>query len=225
MSESVSNEKAWPSAVHPAVWAPVSDALLHGLVHTANNRIAALGGILQLQELELATPEEGIESIRGEFTKLRTLMERFRALSSKRGDAKVAAAMADALHGATLMLAQHGVARQWKVSLAEAPSDVAPVSLWPSDPLRFAVLLLLAAGGPAPGAEISVTTLQRDAWVEVTVLSPMPVEEVLARPEFIGLQAAAVAEGGSLTAVGTNANASVMVTLALPGATSVSGVA
>ncbi len=219
MSGSTGNGR---SAVSAEVWAPVSDALLHGLVHTAHNRIAALGGILQLQELDLATPKEGIQSVRDEFAKLRTLMERFRDLSTKRGEAKGAAVMGDALKAAALMLAQHGVARQWKLNITEAPSDVEPVLLWPSDPLRFAVLLLLAAGGPGPGAELMVTTLQNGASVEVTVISPMPVAEVLARPEFIGLQQAAAAEGGSLTAVGINENASVMVTLALPGLSSVS---
>jgi hypothetical protein len=198
-------------------WAPVGDALLHGLVHTANNRIAALGGILQLQELELATQDEGIQSVREEFAKLRTLMERFRDISSKRGAAKVAAVMADALNGAALLMAQHATARQWKLNITEAGSDVEPVLLWPSDPLRFACMLLLAAGGPGQGAEVLVATLQNGPMVEVTVVSPVSAAEVMARPEFIGLQAAAALEGGSLSAVAINENASVAVTLALPG--------
>jgi hypothetical protein len=199
------------------VWAPVGDALLHGLVHTANNRIAALGGILQLQELDLATPTEGIQSVRDEFVKLRALMERFRDVSSRRGDAKVAAVMADALKGAALLMAQHAAGRQWKLQIMEAGTDVEPVLLWPSDPLRFACLLLLAAGGPGPGAELVVTTLQMGGMVEVTVVSPMSAAEVMARPEFVGLQAAAALEGGSLSAEAINNNASVAVTLALPG--------
>ena len=198
-------------------WAPVGDALLHGLVHTANNRIAALGGILQLQELDLATPTEGIQSVRDEFAKLRTLMERFRDVSSKRGDAKVAAVMADALKGAALLMAQHATARQWKLTISEAGTDVEPVLLWPSDPLRFACLLLLAAGGPGQGAALEVTTLQMGPMVEVTVVSPMSAAEVMVRPEFVGLQAAAELEGGSLSAMPINENASVAVTLALPG--------
>lgn len=213
---SVSGIPKWTS-LSAEVWAPVGDALLHGLVHTANNRIAALGGILQLQELELATPTEGIESVREEFAKLRTLMERFRDIGSKRGEAKVAAVMADALNGAALLLAQHASARQWKLNITEVGSDVEPVLLWPSDPLRFACLLVLAAGGPGQGAELVVTTLQMGPMVEVTVVSPMPAAEVMARPEFLGLQAAAALEGGSLTAEAINENASVMVTLALPG--------
>ena len=67
-----------------------------------------------------------------------------------------------------------------------------------------------------------VTTLQNGASVEVSVIAPMPVATVLARPEFVGLQQAAVVEGGSLTATGINENASVMVTLALPGISSAS---
>jgi hypothetical protein len=207
------------SSLSAEAWAPVGDALLHGLVHTANNRIAALGGILQLQELELATPNEGIESVREEFAKLRTLMERFRDISSKRGDTKVAAVMAEALKGAALLMAQHGTARQWKLTITEAASDVEPVLLWPTDPLRFACLLLLAAGGPEQGAELLVATLQNGPMVEVTVVSPMNAAEVMARPEFLGLQAAAALEGGSLSAVAINQNASVSVTLALPGIT------
>jgi len=199
------------------VWEPVGDALLHGLVHTANNRIAALGGILQLQELELATPTEGIDSVREEFAKLRSLMERFRDVGSKRGDEKVPAVMAGALKGAALLMAQHATARQWKVTIAEAGTDVEPVLLWPSDPLRFACLLLLAAGGPGQGAALEVTTLQLGPMVEVTVVSPMSAAEVVVRPEFVGLQVAAELEGGSLSALAINKNASVAVTLALPG--------
>jgi hypothetical protein len=205
------------SSLSAEAWAPVGDALLHGLIHTANNRIAALGGILQLQELELATPEEGIQSVRDEFAKLRQLMERFRDISSKRGEAKVAGVMADALKEAALLMAQHATARQWKLNVTEAGSDVEPVLLWPSDPLRFACMLLLAAGGPGLGAEVLAATLQNGTMVEVTVVSPMPAAEVMARPEFVGLQAAAVLEGGSLSAVAINENASVAVTLALPG--------
>lgn len=209
--------KALRTSVSAEVWAPVGDALLHGLVHTANNRIAALGGILQLQELDLATPTEGIQSVREEFAKLRILMERFRDISSKRGEMKAAAVLADAVKAAALLLAQHSTARQWKLNITEAGSDVEPVLLWPSDPLRFACLLLLAAGGPGNGAELLVTTLQNGAMVEVTAVSPMPAAEVVVRPEFVGLQAAAAMEGGSLSAVAINENASVMVTLALPG--------
>lgn len=220
MSSSVNSGtsgKGLQSSLSAEAWAPVGDALLHGLVHTANNRIAALGGILQLQELDLATPTEGIQAVRDEFAKLRTLMERFRDISSRRGEAKVAAVMADALKGAALLMAQHASGRQWKLQIMEAGTDVEPVLLWPSDPLRFACLLLLAAGGPGHGAELVVTTLQMGGMVEVTVVSPMPAAEVMARPEFVGLQAAAVLEGGSLSAEAINNNASVAVTLALPG--------
>jgi hypothetical protein len=114
-------------------------------------------------------------------------------------------------------MAQHSTARQWKLNITEAGSDVEAVLLWPSDPLRFACLLLLAAGGPGQGAEVLVATLQNGPMVEVTVVSQMPAAEVMARPEFVGLQAAAALEGGSLSAVAINENASVAVTLALPG--------
>lgn len=219
MSVVNSNASSKPvrSSVSAEVWEPVGDALLHGLVHTANNRIAALGGILQLQELDLATPTEGIQQVRDEFAKLRTLMERFRDISSKRGDAKVATVLSEALKGAALLMAQHATARQWKLTIAEAASDVEPVLLWPTDAMRFACLLLLAAGGPGANAEILVATLQNGAMVEVTVVSPMSAAEVVLRPEFVGLQAAAALEGGSLSAVAINENASVSVTLALPG--------
>lgn len=212
---SSTSERPVRSSLSVEVWAPVGDALLHGLVHTANNRIAALGGILQLQELDLATPTEGIQQVRDEFAKLRKLMERFRDITSKRGDAKVASVMAEGLGAAALLMAQHAAARQWKLTITEAASDVEPVLLWPSDLIRFSCVLLLAAGGP--GAEILVATLQNGAMVEVTVVSPMPAAEVMLRPEFVGLQAAAALEGGSLSAVAINANTSVAVTLVLPG--------
>ncbi len=205
------------SSVSADVWAPVVDALLHGVVHAANNRTAALGGILQLQELELATPKEGIQSVRDEFVKLRALMERFRDLGSKRGDKKEASVIGDALESAALLLAQHATARQWILTIMEAAPDVEPVLLWRSDPLRFACLLILASGGPGVGAELLIATLQNGAMVEVTVVSPMSARAVMGRPEFAGLQAAAALEGGSLTAVPINENASVAVTLALPG--------
>lgn len=205
------------SSVSAEVWAPVGDALLHGVVHAANNRIAALGGILQLQEMELATPQEGMQSVRDEFAKLRTLMERFRDLGSKRGEKKEATVIADALKGASLLLAQHSTARQWKLSITEAAPDVEPVLLWATDPLRFACLFILASGGPDIGSELLITTLQNGEMVEVTAVSPMNLAAVMKRSEFVGLQQAATAEGGSLTAEPINDNASVMVTLALPG--------
>ena len=203
------------SSVSAETWAPVQDALLNGVVPAANNRVAALGGILQLQELEIATPQEGIKSVRDEFAMLRTLMERFRELRAKRGERKEPARLTEALRGASLLLAQHAEARQWTLKIAEEPRDVEPVLLWPSDPMRFAVLLVLAGGPEESGGAVEMITLQNGPVVELTLLSPVSAAVVELRPECIGLRAAAVLEGGTLTAVSTPAG--VAMTLGLPG--------
>lgn len=204
------------SSVSAEAWMPVHDALLHSVVHAANNRVAALGGIIQLQDLELATPPEGIRAMREEFQRMRTLMERFRELTLQRGEKKEAVRFTDALRRAEPLLALHTSTRSWKLTIADEPADVAPVLLWPSDPLRFACLLVIAAAsGETPG-EIYIGTLRNGAMTEVTVVAGSPLATVEARAEYVALREAVEREGGRLVATATNAGASVELTLALP---------
>ena len=204
------------SSVSADAWIPVDDALLHSVVHAANNRVAALGGIVQLQDLELATPAEGIRAMREEFQRMRTLMERFRDLTLRRGDKKEALRFTDALRRAEPLLALHTATRSWKLTIADEPSDVGPVLLWPSDPLRFVCLLVIAAtSGETPG-EVYIGTLRNGTMTEVTVVAGSPLATVEARAEFIALREAVEREGGQLSATATNAGASVEITLALP---------
>src|SRR5690606_17435651 len=96
---------AWHYAVSAADWASVSDACLQGVVHACNNRVAALGGIVQLQDHKLASAEEGFASLREEVVRFRALMELLRALMARKGEKREPARMVEALRAAAALLA------------------------------------------------------------------------------------------------------------------------
>lgn len=205
------------SSIRAEAWLPVLDGLLHGVVHAANNRVAAMNGLMQLQDLSLATPAEGVKSMREETGKLRTLMERFRDLQLRRGDHKEPSRISDAFKKAQPLMALHTSARNWALTVADEPEDVEPVLMWPSDPLRFACLLILAAAsGPTP-SEIYVGILRSGEMTEVMAVVRSPATAVEASAEYRALAEGAAREGGSLTVTPTNGDASVTITLALPG--------
>lgn len=206
-----------PSAVDADVWSGVLDELLHGVVHAANNRVAALGGILQLQDHGLATPSEGIAALRDEVARLRTLMERFRDLTTKRGEQREALRFSDALRASQLVLAHASATRNWQVTVADEGPDVEPVLLWPADPFRFATLLLLAAGAETKTGELFAAVLRNGDFTEVSVVAPGQREATEASLAYRALAEAAQREGGQLRCDATNHGASVELTLVLPG--------
>lgn len=204
------------SAVRAEDWLPVQDEMLQGLVHSCNNRVAALSGLMQLQEHGLAEPQEGIVAVTEEVKRLRTLLDLFRAICGRRGEQREARRLEDALQTAMSVLAHHHGARRWDLRMSESV-QAEPVLLWPSDALRLPVLLLLAAGAGTPEGgivEAAVTSVGAESVVTVTGGGSEP--GVRARPEFAALQHAVTAEGGSLGCAPGMTEASVTVTLALP---------
>lgn len=210
-------KQAWHSSVSAEEWALVHDALLQGVVHACNNRVAALGGIVQLQEHALATPQEGFASLKAEVPRLRAMMELFRALMARRGDKREPARMSECVRGAAALLAHHPVARQWTVRVDDEPADAEPVLLWPTDQLRFAILLLLAAGGEAPSGELRVSVLKSGKHTSVSVIAAGHAAAVGASAEFVALRRAAEREGGTLTVSTYGGESGVGVTLTLLG--------
>lgn len=186
------------SAVRAEDWAGVHDELLHGVVHTANNRIAALGGIVQLQENNLMDAAEALGQLREEVALLRALMLKFRALTVHRAPARAPARLGGVLRGAMDVLAHHAVARNWTVTVTEEPDAVPPVNLWAADHLRFGVLLVLAAGAGTAKGEHLVMFSTAGSNAEVTVTAQNSVGAVTGAAEFQALARAAALEGGSL---------------------------
>ncbi|MBX3174288.1 MAG: HAMP domain-containing histidine kinase [Gemmatimonadaceae bacterium] len=186
------------SAVRAEDWANVHDELLHGLVHTANNRIAALGGIVQLQENDLMEADEALTQLRDEVARLRALMLKFRAMTVRRAPSREPVRLGDVLQGTVDVLAHHAVARNWTITLTEEAGDVPPVNLWAADHLRFGVLLLLAAGAGTAKGEYFVTFAAPAASAEVTVTAQNSAEVISASAEFEALSRAATSEGGAL---------------------------
>lgn len=210
-------ERELRSSVDAAAWAAVHDELLHGVIHAANNRVAALGGIVQLQEHGLATPTESLTSTRDEVARLRALMEAFRDLTVRRGEQREAVRLSDALNSAKRILSFPSATRGWTVTIADAGDDVRPVLLWPADPFRFATLLLVAAGSGNKVGEFFAAVLRSGAFTEASVVGPGTVAAVQGSRAYQALVEAAEREGGSVRVEPTNHGASVELTLALPG--------
>jgi hypothetical protein len=212
-------KQAWHSSVSAEEWAPVHDALLQGVVHACNNRVAALGGIVQLQEHALATPQEGLASLKNEVPRLRAMMELFRSLMARRGDKREPARLSECVRSAAALLAHHPVARQWTVRVNDEPADAEPVLLWPTDQVRFAILLLLSAGGDAPSGELRVSVLKSGKRTSVSVVATGSATAAAASAEFVALKRAAEREGGTLEVAAYGGVGGVQVTLTLLGLT------
>jgi hypothetical protein len=210
-------KQPWYSSVAADDWAPIHDALLQGVVHACNNRVAALGGIVQLQDHALATPQEGFASLKAEVPRLRAMMELFRALMARRGDKREPVRLSECARGAAALLEHHPVARQWTVRVDDEPADAEPVLLWPTDALRFALLLLLAAGGDAPSGELRVSVLRNGKRTTASVVTTGNAAAAEASAEFLALRRAAEREGGTLVATTYGGHEGVQVTLTLLG--------
>lgn len=205
------------SAVPPERWFPVYEALMHGLIHACNNRVAALSGITQLHEAQLSTSDEGMQQLAVEVEKLRQLMLMFRAASSSGGARREPMHMAEALRTAAALLAFHHDVRSVPFTAPEDAPDVEPVYLWPADPLRFALLAYLSvAQGLSRGSGVATSVARVLDETLVTMTAPGVEASVKARPEYVTLAEAAALEGGSLSCA-TGPAGSVMLLLALPG--------
>lgn len=205
------------SSIGAEHWLPVYEALVQGLIHACNNRVAALSGISQLYEAQLSTGAEGMQQLAGEVEKLRALMVLCRSGAAARGGRREPVRMGEALQGAVALLAYHLEARQAHFTAPEDGGDVEPVMLWTGDALRFALLAYLAAAADAgKGGGVTASLARVGDETVVTVTAPGREDALRARPEFIGLVAAAEREGGS-AGCATGPAGTVLLTLALPG--------
>lgn len=206
------------SAFTPEEWHLVGDAVYGGVVHACNNRVAALGGLVEMHEHRLAEAVDVISTLREEVLRFRALMELLRALMFRRGERREPVRLVDALRGAAALLAHHPVARQWKITVADEPPDVEPVLLWPTDPLRFGVMLLLLAGCESHAGELRAAVLRKGKQTEASVVSAASVDAITDHPAFTALARAAERERGTLE-VKPYAGTSSSVVLRLPGLT------
>lgn len=196
----------------------MQDALMQGLVHACNNRVAALSGISQLHEVQLSTGDEGMQQLAGEVEKLRSLMGLFRSLLAGRAARREPARMGEALQTAAALLAYHLDVRQAHFDAPQESGEVEPVLLWPGDAMRFAVLAYLAAAVGAGKATVEGVIARVGDETVVSVTSPGTVDSVRASAEFSALQAAAERAGGSALC-GDALGDHILLTLALPGLT------
>jgi hypothetical protein len=205
------------SAIAPEHWLPVHEALMQGLVHACNNRVAALSGIAQLHDAQLSTSDEGMQQLTGEVERLRQLMGMFRLATTPRGRRREPARMGEALRAAAALLAYHLEARQFQYTAPEDSPDVEPVLLFTGDAVRFAVLAYLAAAsGAGKGGGVTASVARVLDETLVTISAPGGDAALHARPEFVALAAAAEREGGSLRST-AGPEGSVLLILALPG--------
>ncbi|WKW10961.1 hypothetical protein Strain138_000194 [Pseudogemmatithrix spongiicola] len=205
------------SAVAAEHWLPVHTALVQGLVHACNNRVAALSGITQLYEAQLSTSEEGMQQLGGEVERMRQLMAMFRLVSATGGSRREPARMGEALRSAAALLAYHLEARQAQFTAPEDSPDVEPVLLLTGDPLRFALLAYLAAAaGAGKGGGVTASVARVLDETLVTITAPGREADLRAREEFTALAQAAEREGGSLRSA-PGPDGSVLLLLALPG--------
>lgn len=204
------------SAVAPERWLPIHEALLQGLVHACNNRVAALSGITQLYDAQLSTSEEGMQQLSAEVERLRQLMALFRVATSPRGTRREPARMGEALKAAASLLAYHLEARQAHYTAPDDPPDVEPVYLLTGDSLRLALLAYLATGlGAGKGGGVTASLARVGDETLVTVTAPGQEAMLRARPEYAALAEAAQREGGSLHCA-AGPDGTVLLMLSLP---------
>lgn len=206
------------SAIRAADWLPVHQAVLAGLVHACNNRVAALSGIAQLYEAQLSTGDEGMQQLLGEVEKLRSLMGLFRLALNGRSARREPSRMGEALQAASAMLAHHLDARHSRFDAPAESGEVEPVLLWPGDAVRFAVLALLAAGAEAGKGTVESTIARVGDETVVAITAPGSESVVMARLEFAALAYASEREGGTVNCASISAG-TILLTLALPGMT------
>lgn len=209
------------SSIRADDWLPVHQALLAGLVHACNNRVAALSGIAQLYEARLSTGDEGMQQLLGEVEKLRALMGLFRLALNGRSARREPSRMGEALQTAATLLAHHLDARHSRFDAPPESGDVEPVMLWPGDAVRFAVLALLAAGSDAGKGTVESTIARVGDETVVAITAPGSEGVVMARSEFAALAYACEREGGTVNCASISAG-TILLTLALPGMTKAS---
>lgn len=207
------------SSVAPAEWLPIVEELLEGAGHAMGNRIAALSGIAQLLEANLASREEGARAVSLDAKLLRPHMDLLRALAVKQSDRREPARASEQLRAAAGLLAQHSAGRVHRIEIADEPADVEPLLLWPADHLRAPLLLLLASTeGAKKDLVVRVSIHAHEGAVLITARTPLTPAEVEGAARFAALQRFAKLEGGACTSAAAPDGTTALV-LELPGLT------
>jgi hypothetical protein len=206
------------SAIRADDWLPVHQALLAGLVHACNNRVAALSGISQLYEAKLSSGDEGMQQLLGEVEKLRALMGLFRLALNGRSARREPARMGEALQTAATLLGHHLDARHARFEAPAESGEVEPVLLWPGDAVRIAVLAFLAASADAGKGVVEASIARVGDETVVAITAPGTESGVMGRSEFAALVYALDREGGTVSCASMS-GATILLTLALPGMT------
>jgi len=204
-----------------ADWLPVLESLVRGTQHSLNNRIAALDGVISLQEMGLASQDESQMRLRAEMERIKQLLHLMRELAPKTTLRREPGRIGDALRVAGDLLSHRADSRQvsFAPGLGEEPADAEPVILWPADRLRAMVLLLIAASEAAvPGSILRVTIRGDDHLVRVTVAGAISPTEAETSPVYQALvRFAETEEGSCVCETDASGTASALLTLTLPG--------
>lgn len=209
------------SSFADADWLPVLEGLVRGTHHSLNNRLAALDGVISLQEMGIASREESLERLRAEMERLRQLLHLMREITPKTTPRREPGRIGDALRAAAELFTHRVDSRQvsFAAGLGAEPVDAEPVMLWPADRFRAMVLLLIAASEAAvPGSVLRVTIHGGDHQVSVTVAGALAPSEAVESPAYQALVRFAAAEKGSCSCEADGAEKSAArMTLTLPG--------
>ena len=87
-------------------WTTISNELLQGLIHALNNRVAALGALVELARLDPQEAAESLEGLTGELTQLGRVNALFALLPDRRSEAE-ALELPDLLDDALALHAHH----------------------------------------------------------------------------------------------------------------------
>ncbi len=207
------------SSIAAEHWLPVYEALVQGLMHALNNRVAALSGIVQLYQAQLSTGDEGMQQLTGEVEKLRQLLTTMRGGLGVRPAKREPMRLGDAFQTAASLLAYHLEARQAQYTAPQDSGDVEPVFLHSADALRFALLTYLAAArATGKGGAVTAVLARLGDDTVVTVTAPGSAAAVKSSVEFAAVAEAAAREGG-VASCAEGIGESVLLMLALPGLT------
>ena len=124
-------------------WLPVSDALLAGVHHALNNRLATVGALAQLLALGDRSGTEAV--LPRELERLGATLRLIGLLHGHAGETQVPLRIPDFLPDALALAAQHRDIREVELSLETDPGAL-PVLATESALLRAVLALLVSAG-------------------------------------------------------------------------------
>jgi C4-dicarboxylate-specific signal transduction histidine kinase len=164
-----------PSASHGAGqadgWATISNELLQGLIHALNNRVAALGALVELARLDAQEAAESLEGLTGELAQLGRVNALFALLPDRHSEAE-ALELPDLLDEALALHAHHPRLRNQTCSVSYA-GTVLPVRA-PRWALLHALVMLVhvakrAAESVQDRGGVPLLVEANEDWVVVRV--------------------------------------------------------